>query len=75
MYFPEFPDAVQDIHNEEHLVVESPLVNNLQPGDVVWGIPVHICPTSALYEKVYVVDEGQLLEPWTVTSRNRKITI
>ena len=75
VYFPEFPDAVQDIHNEEHLVVESPLVNNLQPGDVVWGIPVHICPTSALYEKVYVVDEGQLLEPWTVTSRNRKITI
>ena len=34
-----------------------------------------ICPTSALYDKVAVIENGQIKEYWTVTSRNRKLTI
>ncbi len=75
VYFPAFPDAEQDIHNEEHLVIVGPMVSALKPGDHFWGIPSHICPTSALYEEVCVIDDGRLAEPWRLTSRVRKITI
>ena len=75
VYFPAFPDAEQDIHNEEHLVLVGPMAAGLKPGDHFWGIPIHICPTSALYDEVCVIDDGRLSEPWKLTSRVRKITI
>jgi len=36
---------------------------------------MHICPTSALYDKVAVIEDGHIKEYWNVTSRNRKLTI
>ena len=75
VYFPELPDAAQVIHNEEHLVLETPDASRFSPGDVLLGIPTHICPTSALHHDVAVIDGGQLVGPWQVTARNRRITI
>jgi len=75
VYFPKLPDAVQVIHNEEHLVLETPEAEQFVPGDVLLGIPTHICPTSALHQEAYVIDGGVLVEPWRVTARNRKLTI
>jgi D-serine deaminase-like pyridoxal phosphate-dependent protein len=39
------------------------------------AIPMHVCPTSALYDKVAVIENGGVSEYWDVTSRNRKLTI
>lgn len=75
VWFPDFPAAVQDIHNEEHLVLVDAAVDRLQPGEALLGIPVHICPTSALYDRVPVIDGGVVVEEWPVTSRNRRLTI
>lgn len=75
VYFPKLPNAVQVIHNEEHLVLETPEADQFVPGDVLLGIPTHICPTSALHQEAYVIDGGVLIEPWHVTARNRKLTI
>ena len=75
VFFPDLPGAVQVIHNEEHLVLETPLASQFLPGDVLLGIPTHVCPTSALHREVYVIDEGRLIEPWQVTARDRRITI
>ena len=75
VFFPELPDAVQDSHNEEHMGLITPDADRYQPGDVLLAIPVHICPTSALYNRVAIIDKGQVTEYWDVTSRNRKITI
>ena len=75
IFFPVLPDAVQVLHNEEHLVLETPLAEKFQPGDVVWAIPRHVCPTSALHKWVYVVAGDQVVDRWTVTSRDRQITI
>jgi D-serine deaminase-like pyridoxal phosphate-dependent protein len=72
--FPELPDAVQDIHSEEHLVLVTPEADKYQPGDVLLAIPVHVCPTSALYDRAVVVDNGRIVDSWEVTSRNRRIT-
>ncbi|MCA9035747.1 MAG: D-TA family PLP-dependent enzyme [Planctomycetaceae bacterium] len=75
VYLPAAPDAQQGAHNEEHLVLQSDSLSAMQPGDHVWAIPVHICPTSALYDHVVVIEDGQLVDDWPVTSRNRKLTI
>jgi D-serine deaminase-like pyridoxal phosphate-dependent protein len=75
VFFPDLPEAVQDIHSEEHLVLVTPDAQRYQPGDVLLAVPVHVCPTSALYDRVAVVDDGRVTEYWDVTSRNRKITI
>ncbi len=75
VHFNELPDAAQVIHNEEHLVLETPDAERFQPGDVLLGIPTHICPTSALHQDVAVVEDGKVIGRWDVTARNRRITI
>jgi len=45
-----------------------------QIGTVLYVVPTHICPTSALYPSVLVAQEGKITDSWTVTARNRKIT-
>ena len=62
-------------HNEEHLVIETPDANRYHPGDVVYGIPEHICPTVARYESASVVEQGRCTGEWQITARNRRITV
>ncbi|MCA8984061.1 MAG: D-TA family PLP-dependent enzyme [Planctomycetaceae bacterium] len=62
-------------HNEEHLVLETPLASRYRVGDVVYGIPRHICPTMALHQEVWPVQNRQALEPWPVVARVRRITL
>ena len=75
VHFPDLPDAVQVLQNEEHLVLETDRAGEYSPGDVLIGIPWHICPTSALHRQVFVIDNGELVERWDVASRDRWITI
>ena len=75
VHFPLLPDAVQVIHNEEHLVLETNSAADFQPGDVLLGIPTHICPTSALHQSVTVIEDEKIVDCWEVTARNRRITI
>lgn len=75
MFIPELPTAVQEIHSEEHMGLVTPDAVRFQPGDVMLAIPMHVCPTSALYDKVAVIENGRVAEYWDVTSRNRKLTI
>ena len=54
----------------------TPAGNVLPPiGTIVYIIPTHICPTSALYPCIVAVKNGKLLEYWEVGARNRKITV
>jgi len=73
--FPDLPDAVQVLQNEEHLVLETSRANDFEPGDELLAIPRHICPTSALHRAVYVVSGGEIVEQWDVASRDRWLTI
>ena len=68
-------EAVPVIHSEEHLVVETPRANEFQVGDVLYGLPRHICPTMALHQEVWVVNNGHATETWPVVARARKLTI
>jgi len=73
--FPNLPDAKAVLQNEEHLVLETSQAGRFQPGDELWAIPRHICPTSALHKEAYVVAGGRLVGTWAVASRDRVLTI
>jgi len=62
-------------HFEEHLVIESGDSERYNPGDVFYGIPVHICPTVARYESVSVILKNRYTQQWQVEARNRKLTV
>lgn len=73
--FPDLPGAEQVLHNEEHLVLQTPLAERYQPGDELLAIPKHVCPTSALHRQAYVIEGGRVVEMWDVTARDRCLTI
>ena len=73
--FPALPDAKAVLQNEEHLVLQTIQADRFGPGDELWALPRHICPTSALHKEVYVVSAGRLIGTWAVASRDRKLTI
>ncbi|MGV3586286.1 MAG: D-TA family PLP-dependent enzyme [Adhaeribacter sp.] len=69
------PDVQAIGQSEEHLVVKVNPESNYQVGDVFYGVPIHICPTCALYEQAYVAEAGAIKTTWKVISRNRFITV
>ncbi|MBX3451341.1 MAG: D-TA family PLP-dependent enzyme [Planctomycetaceae bacterium] len=69
------PQAKVIRHNEEHLSLQSSVADNYKPGDVLWGVPRHICTTTYLYPWVYVSENGQVTGKWEVRARDRQITI
>ena len=73
--FPELPDAREVLQNEEHLVLETERAGELRIGDLLFGIPVHICPTCALYSEAIVVEEGRVVDRWRVVARERRLTV
>jgi D-serine deaminase-like pyridoxal phosphate-dependent protein len=58
-------------HSEEHLVVASGNAGDFEIGELVYALPKHVCPTMALHEKVYVVNDHQVIGTWEVTARKR----
>lgn len=73
VYFPEAPELVPVSQSEEHLVMEVPKGHGYLPGQVLYGIPYHICPTVALYERLIAVENGEVTGSWKVAARDRKI--
>jgi len=41
----------------------------------LYGVPKHICPTCALYEKAFVVENGSVEKEWRIVARDRRITV
>jgi len=61
--------------SEEHLVVETNSDHPYKIGDTLYGMPVHICPTVALYERVYTVEDNEVKGEWKTVARDRKISV
>ena len=69
------PDYEAVLQNEEHLVIETPAAAKFRPGDEVFAIPTHICPTCAMHREAYVVENGQVVERWEIVARDRLLSI
>ena len=63
------------VHSEEHLVLRSPNAKTAKVGDVLYGVPFHICPTVALHEEAAIVEEGSVSQFWEVVARKRRINV
>jgi D-serine deaminase-like pyridoxal phosphate-dependent protein len=75
VHFLNAPDAVPVGQSEEHLVVKVPDASKWKTGDVWYGVPVHICPTVALYDSAVIVENNEAVDSWKVIARSRKISI
>jgi len=62
-------------HSEEHLVVEAGPGHGYQPGDLLYGLPHHICPTVALHESALTVENHHVTGAWPTVARRRTLTI
>ena len=67
-------DAEAVVHSEEHLTLRTADAASFKVGDCLYGIPRHICPTVALYDRAHVIRGGKLGDQWQVTARARKLT-
>ena len=75
VHFLNAPNAVPKAQSEEHLSVNVEDTSIYKVGDVLYGVPVHICPTVALYAEANIVENQEVHKQWKVIARDRKITI
>jgi D-serine deaminase-like pyridoxal phosphate-dependent protein len=75
LVLPDLPAATLGGQSEEHLVVETADAAKYPPGTHFLAIPTHVCPTVALHQRAYVVRDGEVVDEWEVTARNRVVGI
>jgi D-serine deaminase-like pyridoxal phosphate-dependent protein len=75
VHFLNAPDVTPYAQSEEHLVVKVTDSSAFKVGDVLYGVPVHICPTVALYNKAVVVENNEAVTTWKVVARDRSLTL
>ncbi|MDJ1492358.1 D-TA family PLP-dependent enzyme [Cytophagaceae bacterium DM2B3-1] len=73
VYFVNAPDLKPVGQSEEHLVLEAGEGHFYQVGDILYGLPYHVCPTCALYEKAYTIENGIQTDIWKTIARDRSI--
>ena len=74
IFFLNIADYHVRSQSEEHLVIEVKHWDSINVGDVLYGIPYHICPTVALYDEANVIVDGNPVEKWNIVARKKKIT-
>lgn len=73
-----FPHAHPAFQCEEHWIWDMEEGYEAlcpEPGEELYVIPWHICPTTALYSEVPVISHGRITQTWHVTARDRRLTI
>lgn len=75
VYFLNATDLEPVGHSEEHMTLKTPNGKSYKVGDVLYGVPYHVCPTVALHDVAHVVIDHHVSKKWTTAARTRKITI
>jgi D-serine deaminase-like pyridoxal phosphate-dependent protein len=75
VYFLNAPDLKPTGHSEEHMVFSTEHTGKHKVGDVLYGVPHHVCPTVALHDEAVVVEVNKVVDRWNNVSRKRKISL
>jgi D-serine deaminase-like pyridoxal phosphate-dependent protein len=75
VFFLNAPDLKFITQSEEHLVAEVKEGHSYKVGDTFYGLPFHICPTVALYERAVVIENHNTSSEWKIIARDRKINV
>jgi D-serine deaminase-like pyridoxal phosphate-dependent protein len=57
------------------IVVVADADAGFAPGDVVYAVPAHVCPTVALHRQAYVVEDGRVTGQWDIAARDRVLRV
>lgn len=71
VYFLNAPKLKPYSQSEEHMVIEAGAGHGYKIGDVMYALPIHICPSIAMYDRAVVVSNRTIIETWSITSRGR----
>ena len=74
VFFLNAPELVPVGQSEEHLVMEAENPDAFQVGDVLYGVPYHVCPTVALHQFATTIKDHRIAERWNTISRDRFIS-
>lgn len=74
VYFLNAPNLKPVSQSEEHLVLDVG-EQKFKVGDVLYGVPHHICPTCALYDFANIIVDHNKTDEWEISARDRRITI
>ena len=75
VYFLNAPELKALGQSEEHLVLEIGENHAYKIGDLLYGLPIHICPTVALYERAIIINNHKAEGEWKIVARDRRISI
>ncbi len=75
VYFLNAPELKFISHSEEHLVAEASAGHSYKVGDVLYGLPFHICPTCSLYERALIAENSKVTGEWKIIARDKKISV
>jgi D-serine deaminase-like pyridoxal phosphate-dependent protein len=42
-------------------------------GDVLYAVPFHVCPTAALYDRAFAIENRKVTAHWKTAARDRII--
>lgn len=73
VYFLDHPELKPMGQSEEHLVIEVARDHNFKVGDILYVLPIHVCPTVALYDRGVIINDGEVCDTWKVIARDRQI--
>ncbi len=73
VHFLNLPNARHLMQNEEHLVLQVADNSSFAIGELLYGLPKHICPTCALYDSAAVVRAHRIETFWKVAARDRRL--
>jgi D-threonine aldolase len=75
VYFLNAPELEPLGHSEEHMTLKSPNGKSYKVGDILYGVPYHVCPTVALHDVANVVEGNRVVGTWQNKARQRRLTI
>jgi 3-hydroxy-D-aspartate aldolase len=61
--------------SEEHGVIETSNWDKYEVGDILLGVPYHVCPTVNLYDEAQIIENTLWVDTWKIEARKRKITV
>lgn len=61
--------------SEEHLVVKTEQWTQYHVGQLIYGVPFHICPTVALHDFAWTIENHKATQIWHNLARTRKLEI
>ncbi|WP_114748630.1 D-TA family PLP-dependent enzyme [Pleomorphovibrio marinus] len=73
VYFQNASSLTPLSQSEEHLVLKVEDDTAYQIGQVLYGVPHHICPTVSMYDSVHVMVDGEITGEWKTIARDKKI--